>query len=231
MILSYIGYFLVVIGVLFLFLGALGILELRYDEPSSQYDNISLKGQDYISFWDGLKYIRFTQLGLYTLGIIDKYEISIDEDNKFELKFDEYKPIITVDKNDTVTIAKLEPFTVAFDSNRYILNHSKVFRDCDSIKALKLKIDSFYENIEKNPPKIFKDFFSTILKNANSLKQNSDEIVIEIKNNKKLLSLFLTNKKLQELIIKASQYRVIVMKKDLSKFTKIVKENGFFINF
>jgi len=39
------------------------------------------------------------------------------------------------------------------------------------------------------------------------------------------------DKKLQELIIKASGYRILVLKDNIPKVTKIIKDNGFFIEF
>ena len=94
-----------------------------------------------------------------------------------------------------------------------------------------MKIDGFYNNIEQNPPKVFKEFFEQIKENANMLKKDIKQIVINLENNKKLLNLFLRNKKLQELTVKAQGYRIIVSKDDISKLTKIVKDNGFFIEF
>jgi hypothetical protein len=55
--------------------------------------------------------------------------------------------------------------------------------------------------------------------------------VIDLKNNKKLLQLFTTNKKLQESIIKAQGFRILVAKQDMGKVSRIVKENGFFVEF
>ncbi len=220
-----------IIKAMLFYLGALGILELKYNDPKTIYENINAKNEEYISVWDGLKYIKFTNLGLYTIGVKDEYIVEEVKKDKQKIKFDQYKPIITVDKTDSVTIAKLDNFCTQLDSSRYTLDYTKIFKDCKNIKALELKIDSFYKNIEQNPPKVFKDFFDNIINNSNSLKSNNDEVVIQLNNNKKLLSLFLTNKKIQELIIKASGYRVIVLKKDLAKFTKIIKDNGFFIEF
>jgi hypothetical protein len=74
-------------------------------------------------------------------------------------------------------------------------------------------------------------FFDEIKSKSNMLKKDLKQVVIELNNDKRLLNLFMTNKKLQTIIIKASGYRVLVLKDDLSKLTKIVKENGFFIDF
>ncbi len=219
-----------ILKAMFFYLASLGIVEIKYDKPYSPY-TIKAKGLPYISIWDQLKYIKFTNLGLYTLGILDSYEAKKIEKKETKLKFDNYKPIITVDNNDTIMLAKLEPYSEKYDENRYILTYPKIFRDCKDIKSLNLKIDGFYNNIEKNPPKIFIDFFDEIKQNANMLKKDITQIVINLQNNKKLLSLFMTNKRLKELTIKAQGYKIIVSKDNLSKLTKIVKDNGFFIEF
>ena len=214
----------------FFYLGALGLVELKYDKPKSPY-HVKAKGKEYISTWDSLKYVKMTQLGKYVFGFKDSYEQKVIEKKTTKLKFDEYKPIITIDVKDTITQAKLEPYTDKYSEGKYILSYAKIFRDCKNIKALELKIDSFYKLIEANPPQIFKDFFAEIKDNKNLLKRDLSQVVIELKDNKKLLNLFMKNKKLQELVIKAQGYRVIVSKIDIPKLTKIVKDNGFFVEF
>ena len=215
---------------LFFYLGALGLVELKYNKPISPY-NFSAKSKPYISSWDGLNYVKLTKLGEYVFGFIDSYEQKDIVKNTTKLKFDEYKPIISVDKQDTIMQAKLEPYTEKYDEDRYILSHSKFFRDCKNKKSLELKIDSFYKQVEINPPKVFTEFFEEIKINSNLLKKDLKQVVIELQDNKKLLNLFMKNKKLQELIIKAQGYRIIVLKDNISKLTKIVKDNGFFVEF
>ena len=70
-----------------------------------------------------------------------------------------------------------------------------------------------------------------MIKESNLMNQNLKQIVIELKDNKRLLNLFMTNQKLQKLFIKAEGYRIIVSKDDISKVTKIVEDNGFFVEF
>jgi len=212
------------------YLGALGILELKYDDPKNNH-KIKIPNLEYISIWDGLKYVKITNLGLFVLGAIRTYQAKEIKKTQGGIKFDEYKPIITVDKNDTITRAKLESYCDIYDSNRYILSYQKIFKDCNTLKALNLKIDGFYKIFDTKAPKIFDEFFEEIRQNANALKRNLKLITIELKNNKKLLNLFMNNKKLQEITIKASGYRVLVKKDDIAKLTKIVKDNGFFIEF
>jgi len=216
----------------FFYLAALGILELKYDEPKTPYPNIRAKDKEYISVWDGLKYIKLTQLGEYLFNRSLDYipaEVVVKKDSL--IKFDEFKPIVTVDKGNTLMIAKLEPFVDKLDNERYVLSYAKLFKECKNIKELKVKIEKFYSNIEKKPPKVFVDFFEECIQNANPMKRNLKQIVIELKENKKLLNLLMTNKRLQELFIKAEGYRILVFKDDIPKLSKILKENGFFLEF
>ncbi len=211
------------------YLGALGLLELEYNDLISAY-NISAKGKLYISPWDSLEYVKLTELGKYVFDFSKSYSYEKKEYKNKNVKFDEYKPIITVD-NDVIMLAKLEQFTEKYADNKYIVTHAKVFKDCNTVKDLERKIEAFYRQIESNPPQVFKDFFEEIKQNAGLLNKDTKHFIIELKNNKKLLNLFMTNKKLQEIVIKAQGYRVIIEKENLPKLTRIVKDNGFFIDF
>ena len=73
-------------SVLFL-LGVLGVFEIYYDYPSIN-NSLYLKN-GYLSKYDGIKYIKFTELGRYCFDRIDEYdfknakedgEVILDED-------------------------------------------------------------------------------------------------------------------------------------------------------
>jgi len=213
------------------YLGALGILELKYNEPKSNMKLLKLKNIPYISVWDNLEYVKITKLGLYVFGIEKTYKAKKIEKKELAIKFDEYKPIITIDKLDIITVAKIEPYTDKLGDNRYILSYSKIFKDCKNNSSLIKKIDDFYKIFDKKLPKVFDNYFDEIKDNLNMLKRDLKLITIELKNNKKLLNLFISNQKLQDLIIKASGYRILVLKDDIPKVTKIIKDNGFFVEF
>ncbi len=215
---------------MFFYLGALGVVELKYDDPVSPH-SIKARGKPYISVWDGLKYIKLTSLGRYIFDFETEYTAKKSAQKVSTVKFDEYKPIITIGRDDTIMRAKLEPYTEKYDTDRYILSYSKIFKDCKNRKILESKIDKFYTLFDKPVPPLYDDYFDEITAKSNMLKQNTGQIVIELENDKKLLNLFMTDKRLQKLVIKASGYRVIVSKSDLSKLTKIVKDNGFFVEF
>lgn len=215
---------------MFFYLGALGIMELKYNDPISS-NGITAKGKPYISVWDGLRYVKLTALGRYIFDFETNYTAPKRVQKTSAVKFDEYKPIITIQKDDAVMLAKLEPYTEKYDTNRYILSYSKIFRDCKTMKLLNAKIDKFYTLFDQPVPVLFDNYFDEIQSKSNMLKRDLSQIVIELKNDKKLLNLFMNNKKLQKLVIKASGYRIIVSKTDIPKLTKIVRDNGFFVEF
>lgn len=215
---------------LLFYLGALGVLELRYNDPITPYrfDTYGEKAER-ISPWDGIQYIKITDLGLYLFGVKQSYQAKKITKKQIMVKFDEYKPLISIDKSDSITLAKIDPFVEKYE-DKYILSHSKIFKNCTGYKALELKIDGFYKMFDTPLPKVFDSFFDQIKQNANLLKRDSKLITIELQNNKNLLHLFMTNKKLQELCIKASGYRILVAKADIPKLIKIVQDNGFFVS-
>lgn len=219
-----------ILKAIFFYLASLGIIEIQYNKPISPY-SIKAKNKPYLTIWDQIKYIRYTKLGLYLFDFTKEYKVAKIEKKESELKFDEYKPIITIDKEDTITIAKLDPYVELYDTNRYILKYNKIFKECKTYKELENKIENFFKIIKVDPPQIFIEFFDDIKRKANILKNDQNYTVIEVKNNKDLLNLFMTNQKLQEIIIKAQGYKVVLQKSDLPKFTKIVKDNGFFVEF
>ncbi len=219
-----------VIKALFFYLGALGAVELKYDDPVSSR-KLTAKAKPYISLWDGLRYVKLTDLGKYLFGFTKNYKVKKVINNHSKVKFDEYKPVITIEKSNFIMIAKLEPYTELHDNNKYTLSYKKIFQGCSTKKLLKIKIDNFYTLFDEPIPVLYDNYFDDILSRANLLKTNSDQIVIELKNDKRLLDLFMQNKKIQEFIIKASGYRVIVSNANLQKLSRIVKDNGFFIEF
>ncbi|WP_297440799.1 hypothetical protein [Sulfurimonas sp.] len=210
---------------------ALGVVEIIYKEPKSPY-KITVKGKKYLTCFDSIEYVKLTSLGRYIFGIEKKYDYIPQQIKKQkDIIFDTFKPIITVDKSDVVTSAKLDSFCDKLTNEKYQLSYSKLFKDVKSKKGLELKIESFYKTIEPNPPQVFKDFFDEVLQNANQLKKETKLVVLSLQNNPKLLNLFMQNKKIQQLITKAQGYKIVIEKENVVKLTKLIKDNGFFVEF
>jgi hypothetical protein len=85
--------------------------------------------------------------------------------------------------------------------------------------------------VGKNIPDVFVKFFDQLKAQSNLVAIQTNIVTLQLQKDQRLISLFQTNKKLQEIIIKAQDYKVLLDKADLSKFTKILKDNGFFLEF
>ncbi len=59
------------------YFATLGIVDIAYvtleNAQDNYYDRWGQYDLDYLSIYDGLKYIRLTKLGTYVLGVIDTY--------------------------------------------------------------------------------------------------------------------------------------------------------------
>lgn len=213
----------------FFYLGALGLVELAHDAPGG--GEMTALGKPYISVWDGLKYFRLTPLGRYVFGFSRDYTPKFSDVKTVTTRFDTFAPIITVDPQDTVMRARLEPYAVALDDGRYVLDYGVLFKECKNVKELKLKIERFYEQIEPEPPQVFVDFFDQARARAGLLRRKRKLAVLELEPVEGLPELFMQEQKLHPMIIKAEGYRIIVAEEDLPKLSKILKTHGFFINF
>lgn len=220
----------VIKGALF-YLASLGVLEIRYNYPETNEGIVQSK-YPYVSLWDGLKYIKLTDFGRYVFGFSNTYSPPKEQNSTNKsIKLDEFKPIITLDPKDTIVIAKLDSYCEKIDEGRYTLSYSKIFKDCNNYKTLDQKIKNFSTILGCELPSVFNDFLEKIRDRANLLSRDLKMITIELEDDKELLNLFATNKKLQELVVKAQGYRVLIQKENIPKMRKILGDNGFFIDF
>jgi hypothetical protein len=215
---------------MFFYLASLGLVEIKYDNPESLC-TVTQKGKEYISVFDSLKYIKLTDLGNYIFGKTKSYTSKqIIKNTNNQIKLDEYKPIITINKNDSISKAKIEQYADKLDETRYILSYNKIFKDCNTTKALSAKVSNFKSQISSDLPKIFQEYFDNILKRASMIKKEHKSVILKLDDNKELLALFMQDERLKSMIIKAEGYRIIVNLNDMNKIKKIVRDNGFFFD-
>ena len=82
-----------------------------------------------------------------------------------------------------------------------------------------------------NLPANFTHFFESIKTDANLIHKEPKFITLKLEKNQKLLNFFMRNERLNRLIVKASGYRILVAKEDLTRVASILKEHGFFVEF
>ena len=209
-------------GLLFYY-AALGVVEIKYDEPKNPYEFLDT---DVISPFDGLKGVKITDFGKYVIGKKTSFKFKKLQKPQEEIIFDEFKPVIKLKNPEPITVSKIERFAKKLKDSNYILDYKTFFSDCENYQDVKEKINEF-KKFFKNTPNVFSEFIEKVEKNLSSL-EKEEFIVFKIKNDE-MINLFLEDDKLKNLIIRAEGRRILVDEKDKRKFLNALKEKGFFI--
>jgi hypothetical protein len=209
-------------GTLFMF-AAFGLIDLAYDEA---VDTEAFDG-DIPDPYRSLKYFRLNNLGAYILGKTKTYTppeiISNDE-----LFLSKDALIITTHEDNKKAKMLLKEYMNEVGDNRYITDYEKFTDKCYSIIDVKEKIKSFKHIIGKIPAN-WQTFFDEIIENAYPVEELDTYKIFKIKNNPELIRLIARDEVLKKWIIKAEQFHIIVLEKDVYQFKKRLRQLGYFI--
>lgn len=231
-ILNYDRYLLYVVvpfikSVLFI-LGVLGVLELYYDLPSIN-NRLYLKN-GYLSKYDGIKYIKVTELGKYCLGKIEKYDFShIKEEG--EILLDEDRLIATVIGDLPVKTMFLERVAQKIAPNKYKFTRESFLRGIKGCKELQERIDEFKTKISTELNSFWESFFDDLLEKSSAIKADPEFVVLKLKNDRDLISTITKDTRFKSLMLKGEDYHVLVKSENVSQIVDLFKEYGYYVNF
>lgn len=210
-------------SVLFI-LSSLGIIEIFYTLPSNK-NSLYLK-HGYLSKFDGIKAIKFTELGRYVFDRVDTYDFKEEEEGIAVLEED--RLIITLIGDSPIKILFLENIGTKISLNKYKLSENSFFKKIKTKEQFYDKVNEFKEKISSNFPEIWMKFFEKIEKKVNAIKVINDCIVLKLEDDKELLNFIVKNKEIGKLILKAEKFHILIKKENIEKFSEILKENGYF---
>ncbi len=213
-------------AVFFLF-ASFGIVDIAYNYPENKF--FQDKNKEYLSFFDGLKYVRLTELGAYITGTATGYKAEFKEKGA-NLILDEKRLIINIKGDDPLKKLMLEKISDKISRSCYKINYHSFLKECYSTADIKRKITFFREQISADPPQIWIDFLDEILNKTNPLAADQEMVVYKLnQQNDELISLIAKDKILKKYILKAENYHIIIAKKNLGKVKKRLEEFGYFI--
>lgn len=208
-------------GNLFLF-AALGLFDIAYDK-------IEPIEEGYPNTYEGLKYIRLTNLGAYVLGITDEYEAP-ESISKSSIVLSTDSLTITVDKDDAIAPISLAQFMVQVSPNRFSTDYAIFLKNVQNKTVLENKIKLFKTTIGDDIPENWKAFLDELKQKVNPLTLVEDIIVYKIpKDNAELQKLILLDEKLSTLCSKVENYQVMIKSIHHNKFKKRLEEFGYLI--
>ncbi|MFO7884655.1 MAG: hypothetical protein R6U68_07530 [Desulfobacteraceae bacterium] len=211
---------------MFLF-GALGVVDIGYSSPENHiYQSF---GKPWLSVYDGLQYVRLTDLGCWINGRADHFEQTITIESA-EVELNDQKTIVSLYGKDIVKEMILESMGQQITQTSYMLNYQSFLKECKSASDVEKKINLFRENIEKNPPAVWEEFFKEVTTRINPLKKINSVSTFKVQPDRDLLTLLTTDKLLKQKIIRAQDYHVVIKNSDMPGVKKRLADFGFFIS-
>ena len=214
-------------SVLFL-LGVLGVFEIYYDYPSIN-NSLYLKN-GYLSKYDGIKYIKFTELGRYCFDRIDEYDFKNAKEDG-EVILDEDRLIATLMGDAPVKTMFLERVSQRIATNKYKFTRENFLRGISSSKEIEERINEFYTKITSEPNQLWREFFEDILEKSSVIKAESQFVVLKLKNDKELIKTITKDERFKPLMLKGEDFHLLIKSENVSEVISLFKEYGYYVNF
>lgn len=214
-------------SVLFI-LGVLGVFEIYYDYPSIN-NSLYLKN-GYLSKYDGIKYIKFTELGRYCFDRVDEYDFKNAKEDG-EVILDEDRLIATVMGDAPVKTMFLERVAHRIATNKYKFSRENFLRGVGSSKDIEERINEFYSKITPEPSKIWREFFEDLLEKSSAIKADNQFVVLKLKNDKELIKTITRDERFKPLMLKGEDFHLLIKSENVSEVISLFKEHGYYVNF
>lgn len=214
-------------SVLFI-LGVLGVFGVYYDYPSTS-NSLYLKN-GYLSKYDGIKYIKFTELGRYCFDRVDQYDFKNAKEDG-EVILDEDRLIATVMGDAPVQTMFLQRVAQKIADNKYKFTNENFVKGVNSFEDIKGRVDEFYSKIKPEPNSMWRDFLDDILDKSSAIKADSQFVVLKLKNDKDLIKTITRDERFKPLMLKGEDYHLLVRTENVSEIISLFKEHGYYVNF
>jgi hypothetical protein len=203
---------------LFLF-AAFGLLDIHYDLPR---DGIDLSGDyHFFSVFDGLKYLRLTQLGAYVFELNDAFEPQLQQQDATNLYLDEERLLITLSRTDDRMESVLEKLATRIGRTRFRFDYQSMLHGCFTERDIKAKTDLFYGLVGRTLPRIWEDFIGQINKKSKALTLTEDYLVFKVNPvDSELLDLFSQDEEIRSFLRLSEDFHILVAKKDVAQLKK-----------
>jgi hypothetical protein len=209
----------------FLF-AAYGLVEIAYNET-----NLTNWLKDSYSFYDGLKYVRLTNLGKYVFGRIPKYEpILRASKNVFSLSETNLNILIESEESPETTQMLLSEFGEKISQKRYYTDYQIFLKSCKLKTDVSNRISLFRTIVGKNIPAIWQSFFAELLQKVNPLEGAGNCHLFKIPaDNTPLIQLISKDEILRKCVFRAEGFYLIIPPENLNTFRKRLQEFGYLL--
>lgn len=208
----------------FLYLMAvMGMVEIAYSP-------VQTEDKEAISCFDGLRYVRLTNLGKFALFLTNKYVRTKEEDvTYFELDTESLIIKSLVDNNPYESI--LDNMAEHISKKLYKVTAESFLKDCNAKKDIENRIGLFKDYVCENPPANWKAFFKQMTDRCSPMiKPKKQYKLLQLPaDNKELQRIVLSDPNIRKYILKAEDYHILVEQDSYKKFCDIMKRYGYLL--
>ena len=187
--------------------------------------------KDPVSPYAAIAYARLTQLGLYALGLTEKYEAAKVEDKPLFEVDDQRLIVRDLTNGDNPYLTILQEIAHYIGSGRYEVSAQTFLAACSTTDDVEVRIKNFRQFICAKPPAVWKSFFGTLLAHCHPLTLSHEDFHIYTlpDDDHELQRLMATDPQLRKLVIRAEGFRILVRDIDFTKFRSRLKALGYLL--
>ena len=177
---------------------------------------------EYATSFGNVEYYKLTALGQYVCGLSTKFE-SV---NDYKLLLSSYNYELKVENSNKLSDIYLEKIATKIEDAKYKIDMKSFMKNCNSELEYEKTKELFIDKVGELPQN-WQQFFKLLDARVGSITTVSKSVVLlKVRNNKDILKLISSNNKLQEKILKADKFHIVVMQKDFASVKNILKEYG-----
>ncbi len=203
-------------------MASFGLLEIQEYEPESR---LIKKGKRVpVSPSDGLARARVTPFGAWCLGISpEKPEL---REVSYEAIADRELPLVTYRGQSLECKVFLERIGDQIGEDRFRVSEASFIRDCESAADIDRRIDEFHRLVTREPAAHWQELFSRVRERARLFDDEELCVMIQLPQDRELRRVFLEDKKVSSLVVRAEGGRIAVAQRNYKKLRKALEEYG-----
>ncbi len=220
------AYLLPQLKVILFFLNALGIVDAAFREPVNEMFQSGTLSR--LSSYDGLAGVTLTPLGAWVLGRkAELQEAAARQEAKVTL--DEKRLLIRIEGDDPLISFTLEQFAVPAGLKCYQVRQELVLKGCRGRKDIQAKKTLFRNQVCRNLPPLWEEFFDSLKNKADPLKTiNKQYLSFKIDPGKReLIELLFSDPVLKKVVIKAENYQIFIEESSRGTVKNRLAELGY----
>lgn len=206
-------------------LATFGLAEIAYDPP--KHPTYHSAKNNYLTPFDGLKFVRLTPLGEFVFRRRDTIEVAAEKVQRTSVTLDETRLLATCRNPDALTELALKQLMEKLAPGRYAMTPKSLVAGCQERADVEKRIGLFRRVIAPTPPAVWEHFFERTLARTTPLVPEPEFIVLKVGPDEEIRRLFASDPVLRELALKVEGLRVAVRRGELRQLVRRLEQFGY----